>query len=205
VVKLNHTHEAIARWLIENPTRSLGECARQFGYTQSWLSCIIHSDAFQVKLHQMQQEADAVTIMDVPARLRGVAAAALDGLAQQVDHALSEGNGVLHRQFLHQTAELTLKALGYGQPKAPPPPAGSTHYHAHVHKHETVAPGVLSAAREKLLEAHAVQEARQLPASGDDILGSVQRLSSDLSASSPTEGAASSRADISGEGGSVSE
>lgn len=204
VIRLNHTHEAIARWLLENPTRSLGECAKEFGYTQSWLSCIIHSDAFQVKLRQMQQEADAVVIMDVPARLRGVAAAALDGIASQVDHALNDGNGVLHRQFLHDTAELTLKALGYGQPKAPPAPAvGATHYHNHQHKHLTVDPGVLANAREKLLESHAIQEASELPAGGSGDLSTVQRQTASISAAPAQEGTETSRADISSTSGGV--
>lgn len=87
IIRLNHTHEAIARWLLENPTRSLRECAQFFGYTQSWLSCIIHSDAFQVKLNQMQKEADAVVVLDVPARLRGIASSTLDGIAQQIGRA----------------------------------------------------------------------------------------------------------------------
>jgi len=200
--RLSHTHSAIARWLLENPTLSLGECAKHFSYTQAWLSCIIHSDAFQVQLRKMQSEADAIVIMDVPARLRGIAAVTLDGIAAQVDHAVRDGNGVLHREFLHQTAELTLKALGYGQAKAPPPPpAGSTHYHNH--KHLTVTPEVLETARGKLLEAHAVQEASQLPASGDSDLSSVQRHSTLVPAPPTTEGSQTSRADISSTSGGV--
>jgi hypothetical protein len=203
VAKLNHTHEAIARWLLENPTRSLGECALQFNYTQSWLSCIIHSDAFQIKLRQMQMEADAVVIMDIPAKLRGVASMAIDGLADQVELSLKDGNGVIHRDFLKTTAELTLKALGYGAPKAAPAPAGSTHYH--MHKHETVDPNVLANARGRLLEAHAVQEASQLPAGGSGDLSPVQRLTSPVSAASPTQGAETSGSDLSSESGCVSQ
>jgi hypothetical protein len=204
IVKLNHHHEAIARWLLENPTRALKECAAHFGYTQAWLSCIIHSDAFQAKLRQMHDEADAVVIMDVPSRLRGIAAAALDGIAEQVDHAVKDGNGVLHRQFLHDTAELTLKSLGYGAPKNAPAPSGNTHFHQHQHKHLTVSPEVLGAARDRLLEAHAVQEASQLPAGGSSDLSTVQRLSTDLPTASPAEGAETSGADLSSTSGGVS-
>lgn len=205
IMRLNHTHEAIARWLLENPTRSHGECAKFFGYTQGWLSCIVHSDAFQVKLQQMQKEADAVVILDVPARLRGLAASALDGLSQQVDHSLQEGNGVLHRQFLHQTAELALKSLGYGQAKAAPAPVGNNHYHNHNHLHAAVAPDVLASAREKLLGTHAVQEASKLPAGGDSDLSPVQRLASPVSQPSSTEGSETARADLSSESGGTSQ
>jgi hypothetical protein len=205
IIRMGNTHEAIARWLIQNPTASQGECAKFFGYTQAWLSCIIHSDAFQIYFRKLQDEANAVTVLDVPARLRGIAAASLDGIAAQVDHALQDGNGVLHRQFLHETAELTLKALGYGQAKtAPAPVAGSLHFHQHQHKHETVDPNVLAHARGRLLEAHAVQEASQLPAGGSGDLSTVQRLTADVSSSSSQEGTETARADLSSTSGGVS-
>jgi hypothetical protein len=200
--KLSHTHEDIARWLLENPTRPLKECAAYFQYSQPWLSCIIHSDAFQAKLRKMQEGADAVTLLDVPARLRGVAAAALDGLAEQVEHALkpSEGNGVVHRDFLLSTAELTLKSLGYGgQAKTPPPAPGMMFQQNNMYL-TPVPPEVLSRAREKMLTpveaTPALPETSQLPASGDGDLRPVQRHSSAVSTPTRSEGPETSGIDL---------
>ena len=47
IARLNTTHEMLMNWLVCNPEKSLRECADHFGYTQSWLSQIIHSDIFQ--------------------------------------------------------------------------------------------------------------------------------------------------------------
>lgn len=200
--KLSYTHEDIARWLVQNPAAPLKECAKHFGYTQSWLSCIIHSDAFQAKLRKMQEGADAVTLLDVPARLRGVAAAALDGLAQQVDHAISaeEGKGVMHRDFLLSTAELTLESLGFGrQAKTPPAPAMFQQNNTLVIT--PVNPEVIARAREKLLNATveaspALSETSQLPASGDGDLRPVQRQPAAVSSPSSPEGPEASRLDL---------
>lgn len=199
--KLSYTHEDIARWLVQNPSRPLKECAQHFNYTQSWLSCIIHSDAFQAKLRKMQEGADAVTLLDVPARLRGVAAAALDGLAQQVDHATGaeEGKGVMHRDFLLSTAELTLKSLGYGgQAKAPPPAPMFQQNNTFI---APVNPEVIARAREKLLNATveaspALPETSQLPASGDGDLRPVQRHPSAVPTAASPEGPETSGLDL---------
>jgi len=113
VAKLNFSHEAIARWLLENPGSSLGECAAIFGYTRGWLSIIIHSDAFKAKYQGMQTEADRLVLDDIPAKLRGVASLALEGLADQVEQAVADGS-VGQRQFLLNTSETLLQKLGYG-------------------------------------------------------------------------------------------
>jgi len=148
--RLNFSHEAVARWLLENPDLDLGDCAAAFGYTRGWLSIIIHSDAFQAKYRELQTAADALVITDIPAKLRGVASLALDGLADQVAAAV-EDKSVAPRNFLLQTSEALLSKLGYGQAK-----------NVNVH----VAPGgtaqvavvdgtTLSRARARLLESNA--------------------------------------------------
>ena len=201
--RLNHSHQAIARWLLENPTAPLSECAKHFGYTQAWLSCIIHSDAFQVHYRKLQTEADAVTVLDIPARLRGVASDAVEALHEQVEYSRKDGNGVLHRQFLLNTAELTLKSLGFGQPKSVPAPVGFNQQN-NFHFNQPVPVEVLAGARERILNANggtpALQETSKLPAGDVSDVSQVQRLPSTLSASAPAEGAEASGADLRSEG-----
>jgi hypothetical protein len=107
---------AVARWLLENPDRSLGECSRELGYTQPWLSQLIHSDSFQAHLRSLHDGADALVLQDIPSKLRGLAARALDGLAEQLEQAveLGEHEPMLQREFIKETAEMALHRLGYG-------------------------------------------------------------------------------------------
>lgn len=118
IKSLNFSHEAIIQWLMANPEKIAGgrmkACADHFGYTQGWLSIIVHSDAFQAKYREMLEAADALIIADIPAKLRGVASRALDGLSDQVDAAV-EDRTVAPRDFLLKTSETLLKSLGYGQ------------------------------------------------------------------------------------------
>ena len=199
--KLSHRHEDIARWLVENPTEKLSVCAAYFGYTQSWLSCIIHSDAFQAKLRKMQIEADAVTVLDVPARLRGVAANALDALGAQVELAVKDGNGVMHREFLLNSAELTLKSLGYGSPKTTPAPGGPA-VMIQQNNFGPVPPQVLGAARERLLNMEvppALPEASELHSGDEPVNGGVQREAAAIPASPSAKGPEASGLDLRGE------
>lgn len=114
---LSHTHSDIARFLLENPTLPLGAVAAHFGYTQPWLSSIIHSGAFRAHMAELQGAADDVVVLDVPARLRGVASSALDKLGEQLAFAVGDGAASrVDRQFVRETADMALKALGYGRP-----------------------------------------------------------------------------------------
>src|SRR5712664_2297763 len=110
IKSLNFSHEAIIRWMLENPEKTLGECARSFNYTQSWLSIIIHSDAFQAKFHELNGNADALVVADIPAKMRGVASMALEGLADQVEAAVQDRT-IAPRDFLLKTSEALLKSL----------------------------------------------------------------------------------------------
>lgn len=120
IQKLNFNHEEIIRWLLANPGKvdggRLKACADAFGYTQAWLSVIIHSDAFQSKWREMSAEADALVLGDIPAKMRGAASLAIDGLAAQIETAAADQT-VAPRDFLLKSSEMLLKSLGYGQGK----------------------------------------------------------------------------------------
>lgn len=113
IQKLNHTHDAIARWLVANPTAPLRDCAQAFGYSQGWISIIIHSQAFKARMKELNGVADEIVVTDITARLTALAAEALEGTLDEVQKARALG-GMEHRGFLKATAESTLEALGYG-------------------------------------------------------------------------------------------
>lgn len=103
IQRISHTHEAVLNWLIINPERSLRECADHFGYTQPWLSTLIHSDIFQMALRERQQNVANRVAQSVPERLQAVADIALDKLATMVEasedpeYILDASDRVLHR------------------------------------------------------------------------------------------------------------
>lgn len=117
VAKLSPTHKELARWIMENPgPRLVTRCAEHFGYTVPWVSTIMNSDAFKAQLGDLSQMADVAVVNDIPAKLRGVACLALDGLAEQLAQSVADGT-VFQRPFLQETADMALHRLGYAPQK----------------------------------------------------------------------------------------
>lgn len=56
VLKLNYTHEALIDLIIQHPELDQNQLAASFGYSASWLSLILGSDAFRAKLVERQDE-----------------------------------------------------------------------------------------------------------------------------------------------------
>lgn len=115
IQKLNHTHEAIMNWLLQNPEKSLRECADSFGFTQAWLSTVIHSDAFQTQYRALVDSAHSRVVADVPSRMARIADIALDKLADMVEKSESP-------DYILETSDKILNRLGYA-PRANAAPA----------------------------------------------------------------------------------
>lgn len=128
VAKLNHRHEQIVNWLICNPHKSQGDCAKHFNYTQPWLSQVIHSDVFQARYQQRCKEVGVVAIHSIATKLNTVAALTLDKVRERLEA------GVASERFLGDAMTNTLKMLGYGSPeRAVPGDQPAQHNHLHVH------------------------------------------------------------------------
>ena len=117
VNRLSHTHDAIINWLIINPQASLRECADFFGYTQPWLSSLLHSGLFQAALKERQEQVHMRVVASIPERLSVVAEVALDKLATEV--ANSE-----NPNYILDAADRVLHRMGYA-PASARNPAGS--------------------------------------------------------------------------------
>lgn len=107
--KMNWWYQSIIEWMIENPDQPLKQCAADMGVTQSWLSCIIHSDAFQVAYYEARDEHFANTSHNVVSKMEGVALQAATLISERLEE---EGENIPLNQ-LNSTAETALKALGY--------------------------------------------------------------------------------------------
>ena len=117
IQRISHTHEMIINWLVLHPQLSLRECADHFGYTQPWLSQLIHSDIFQAALRARQIEVASRVAASIPEKLQAAADIALtklgDALAKTEDP-----------DFILDAADRTLHRMGYA-PASARNPAGS--------------------------------------------------------------------------------
>lgn len=106
-------HEAILNFLLINPTAKLREVAEYFGVTQPWLSCIIHSDAFQLRLRERQDLHFDVSVRPMLEKVTAAAELALNRIVEliPVETDLAKLNGV---------ADKALSRLGIGN-SAPAP------------------------------------------------------------------------------------
>ena len=109
IAKISFSHEAIINWLVLNPEKQLRDCAAYFGYTQAWLSTIIHSDIFQAKLRARQDEVFGEIVEGIPEKLRALADVSIEKLTQQVEQFDSP-------RLAMDACSLALKSLGYGAP-----------------------------------------------------------------------------------------
>ncbi|HYE38143.1 hypothetical protein [Methylocaldum sp.] len=73
VKSLSHTHDMVINWMITNPEKALRECADYFGYSQAWLSTLIHTDLFQAKLKERQEQVFSHIASSVPEKLNALA------------------------------------------------------------------------------------------------------------------------------------
>lgn len=49
--KLNQRHIGVMIWLLEHPCSTLTECAKNTGYSRSWLSRIVNATEFRAEYH----------------------------------------------------------------------------------------------------------------------------------------------------------
>ncbi len=106
IARINHRHEQIINWLIANPDKPLGACAAEFGYTQAWLSQVIHSDAFQAVYRSRATELGELVTHTLKDRITAVALLAMDRSEKLLEL------GIGSERFVADIAKTTLGALG---------------------------------------------------------------------------------------------
>lgn len=101
-------------FIIGHPAASLWEMAEHYGYTVSWLSTIIATDAFQVALAKRREElVDPILRASLEEKFRGLALRSAEVLEDKMNaHSLSIPDNLALRIF-----ELSTRAAGYGVSK----------------------------------------------------------------------------------------
>ena len=101
--KLSYSHDALINWLLVNPDRPLRDAAAYFGYTQAWISTIIHSDVFQAKLLTRQNAVFVQVSQSIPAKLGAAVNIALERMTEKLElcddpkYLLDATDKLLHR------------------------------------------------------------------------------------------------------------
>jgi len=109
ILTVSDKHEGILNYLVTNPGCSRLEVAEEFGVTRAWLSTVIHSDVFQAKLRERQDEVFTEAIVaPIQDKLLGAAHMATERLMELLPYE-GETNKVA------AALDTTLKNLGYGQ------------------------------------------------------------------------------------------
>jgi len=111
VATLNYSHEAIIDWMLSNPEQNQGECAKALGYTQAWLSTIIHSDAFRAEYQRRRSQLNEMIAGGIQTKMAEVSKKALDKLDSYLDEAETDPRLVL------DIADKTLHRQGYAPNK----------------------------------------------------------------------------------------
>ena len=106
VEKLSDTHHRILFWLVENPGKSLTECARIFNYTAGWIGQVVHSDLFQARLAEMRKHHE-VQLLSVQEKLMALASQTIDKLADKTEFESDPG-------VINEILRTALRGLGYG-------------------------------------------------------------------------------------------
>ena len=107
IQKMRITHEQILNWLLLNPEKSQGECAKFFNVTEPWLSVIINSDVFQQRYLEKRLMMDRRVTDVLEAKARDVVDKGLDRLAEIIPVATDP-------RLILDTTDKLLGRLGYG-------------------------------------------------------------------------------------------
>jgi len=106
--RVSYTHDAMCDLIIGCPAISQGQIAAHFGYTQAWVSRIINSDAFQMRLAIRKSELiDPTLVLSIEEKLRVLTSASLDVLIDKLAATKST-------EIATKGLEIGVKALGYG-------------------------------------------------------------------------------------------
>ena len=116
IAKVRYSHTDMIDFIIANPWVSQNELASRYGYSPSWVSVVLSSDAFQSAMAARRDEVvDPRLKATLEERFRALTIQSLNRLMEKLDAP------VVNDQVALRAAELGAKALGLGG-HAPTPP-----------------------------------------------------------------------------------
>lgn len=119
IAKISYTHDGMIDLLIAQPAISQGALAAHFGYSQSWVSQVIASDAFQSRLAERKDElVDPTLRATIEEQFKGIVHRSIQILQEK----LAQPSAVISDNLALRAMEIASRAAGYGgKPEAPAP------------------------------------------------------------------------------------
>ena len=111
IKKVNYSHEAMIDMILVNPMISQNELAARFGYSASWVSTVMASDAFKAQFAKRAAETvDPVMMATIKEQFEGLVLRSLEIMREKLARPASQiPDNLALRSF-----ELTTRAAGYG-------------------------------------------------------------------------------------------
>lgn len=108
IKRVRYTHDAMIDLILLQPDISQDEIALQFGFSTTWISQVMNSDAFQKRLADRKTElVDPVIVKELNDKISDLAHISLAIIKKKLVQTEDKGLAL-------SSAELTLKALGFG-------------------------------------------------------------------------------------------
>lgn len=130
IQKVSYSHAAMIDMILAQPGISQNALAARFGYTPSWISQVIASDAFQAALAARAKEIiDPVLLLTVNERFDALVRRSQEVLMEK----LSKPADVVPDQLAVQVLATSARARGYGaRPETPPQAPVDVNIHLNV-------------------------------------------------------------------------
>jgi hypothetical protein len=135
--------------ILANPCISQNELAAVFGYTASWVSLVMASDAFKARLAEKSKDLiDPILRATVEERFKGLVLRSLEILQEKLNRPPKD----VPDQLALRTFELSSRAAGYGV-KDPNPAQTPGDLHIHLEAMGEQLTGLLRRKRAEIIDA----------------------------------------------------
>lgn len=108
--QVSYKHDQIIDFIIANPGISQNEIARKFDYSVSWISQMISSDAFQVRLAERSGDLIDPLLRDRDAMFKSL----VDRSWEVLHDKMSMPSNTISDQLAMRVLEVSSRAIGYG-------------------------------------------------------------------------------------------
>lgn len=111
IAKVNYSHDGMINLILANRGITQNALASHFGYSASWVSQVMSSDAFQARMLERASEIEDPTLRaTVEDGLRGLISRSMAILKEKLDKPAAE----IPDNLAIRSLELSTRALGYG-------------------------------------------------------------------------------------------
>lgn len=116
IQKVNYSHDGMINLILAHRGISQNQIAAHFGYSASWVSQVMSSDAFQAKLLERAAEIEDPTLRaTVEETLKGLVSRSMEILKEKLNNPAAS----VPDNLVIRTLELSTRALGYGAREPP--------------------------------------------------------------------------------------